>query len=68
VVAAVGYGPKRLARILRLQRALGAATAPHPEGRSLARVAAEAGYADQAHFSNECLALAGAPPRDLLAV
>lgn len=51
----VGYGPKRLARILRLERALAAARA----GEELALAAAEAGYADQAHFAHDCRALAG---------
>jgi AraC-like DNA-binding protein len=63
VAAAVGYGPKRLARVLRLQSALGAARA----GEDLARVAFDAGYADQAHFSNECTELAGAPPSVVVA-
>lgn len=63
VVAEVGYGPKRLGRILRLRRALAAAG-----GRAgdLAGVAHDHGFADQAHFSNECLALAGVPPTALL--
>jgi AraC-like DNA-binding protein len=60
--AAVGYGPKRLARVLRLQRALGAARG----GEELALAAATAGYADQAHFAHECRALAGAPPSTLV--
>jgi AraC-like DNA-binding protein len=59
---AVGYGPKRLARVLRLGRALAAARA---DGE-LARAAFEAGYADQAHFTHECRALAGLPPSALL--
>lgn len=63
VAAAVGYGPKRLARVFRLRRALDAARA----GDELARVAFDAGYADQAHFTNECRALAGAPPSHVLA-
>ncbi|UGS38075.1 AraC family transcriptional regulator [Capillimicrobium parvum] len=63
VEAAVGYGPKRLARILRLRRALAAAH----RGDELARVAADAGYADQAHFAQDCRALAGVPPTRLLA-
>lgn len=63
VSAAVGYGPKRLARVLRLERALTAARA----GDELARVAVEAGYADQAHFTNDCRALAGVPPSAALA-
>jgi uncharacterized glyoxalase superfamily protein PhnB/AraC-like DNA-binding protein len=54
----VGYGPKRLGRVLRLRRALASVRA----GAELAEVAFEAGYADQAHFTNECSALAGVPP------
>ncbi len=61
--SAVGYGPKRLARVLRLMRALAAAHA----GEELARVAADAGYADQAHFSHDCRSLAGVAPSALLA-
>ncbi len=57
VSRAVGYGPKLLARVLRLQRALGAARG----GGDLGRVALDAGYADQAHFAHDCRALAGAP-------
>ncbi len=63
VTAGVGYGPKRLARVLRLGRALEAARG----GDDLARVALEAGYADQAHFANDCRALAGAAPSTVLA-
>ncbi|MBW1601006.1 helix-turn-helix transcriptional regulator [Streptomyces sp. JJ66] len=54
---AFGYGPKTLARVLRLQRALASAYA----GRALADVAVHAGYADQAHLSREVRALAGVP-------
>jgi AraC-like DNA-binding protein len=60
VSVAVGYGPKRLARVLR--RALDAARA----GDGLARAALEAGYADQAHFANDCRALGGASPSVIL--
>jgi AraC-like DNA-binding protein len=35
-------------------------------GGTLADLAAEAGYADQAHLSRECLRLTGLTPRDLL--
>jgi AraC-like DNA-binding protein len=63
VTAAVGYGPRRLARVLRLGRALQAARA----GEDLARVAFDAGYADQAHFTHDCRELAGVPPTLLLA-
>jgi AraC-like DNA-binding protein len=61
--AAVGYGPKRLARVLRLERALAAARG----GEGLASVAALAGYADQAHFAGDCRELAGVSPTMLLA-
>jgi AraC-like DNA-binding protein len=59
---AFGYGPKLLARILRLQRALGLAR----DGIPLAATAAQAGYADQAHLARDAAALAGAPMRQLL--
>jgi AraC-like DNA-binding protein len=58
VTAEVGYGPKRLGRILRLRGALARVRA----GAELAEVAFEAGYADQAHFGNECHSLAGVAP------
>lgn len=59
--AAVGYGPKTLERVLRFQRALRLA----PASQSLALLAAQAGYADQAHLARECRRLAGATPSDL---
>jgi AraC-like DNA-binding protein len=59
---AFGYGPKTLARILRLQRALGLARL----GTAFATVAAETGYADQAHLSRDVRALAGVPLSSLL--
>jgi AraC-like DNA-binding protein len=64
VGSAVGYGPKRLARVLRLERALAAAR----RGDELALVAATAGYADQSHFAGDCRELAGVPPTALLGV
>ena len=54
---AFGYGPKTLARILRLQKAVGLARA----GRPFAEVSVTAGYADQAHLSRDVKALAGVP-------
>jgi AraC-like DNA-binding protein len=63
-VSAFGYGPKTLARILRLQRALLLARETTPTGaglRSGAAVAAAAGYADQAHLAREAKALTGVP-------
>ena len=60
---AVGYGPKTLERILRFQRFLALASSD----ADLARLALDAGYADQAHLTRECTRLAGLPPAQLLA-
>lgn len=60
---AVGYPPKTLARVLRLQRFLGLAE----RGGDLARLAAEAGYADQPHLTRDCARLTGLPPAALVA-
>jgi AraC-like DNA-binding protein len=64
VEEAVGYPPRTLARVLRFQRFLRAARAS--ADRSLARLAIEAGYADQAHLTRESRDLAGLPPAALL--
>lgn len=61
---AVGYGPKRLGRVFRFQRLLDLVHASH--GRpGWSQLAAAAGYADQSHMINECLALSGGPPTAL---
>lgn len=62
-LAAFGYGPKTLARILRMRRALALARAGVP----LAETAARAGYADQPHMARDVRNLAGAALSDLLA-
>jgi AraC-like DNA-binding protein len=57
---AVGYGPKRLARILRLRSALAAARgAPHV---GWLRHALEGGYVDHAHLVRDCRDLTGLTP------
>lgn len=61
---AVGYGPKTLERIQRFQRFLRLA---QDDDTDLARLALDAGYADQAHLTRECTRLAGLPPAALLA-
>ena len=65
-LAAVGTGPKALQRTLRFQGVLALAQSAQGSG-GLARLAAEAGYADHAHLSRECLRLTGLPPSALLA-
>lgn len=62
-LAAFGYGPKTLARILRLQRALALAR----EGMPHADTAARTGYADQAHLAREVREFTGSTLRELLA-
>jgi AraC-like DNA-binding protein len=59
----VGYGPRTLRRVLRFQRFLTLAQG----GGTLARLAADAGYADQAHLARDCRRLAGTTPAALLA-
>lgn len=61
---AVGYGPKLLQRVLRLQTFL---TSCRDPGASLAGLATRAGFADQAHLSRETRALAGLTPAELRA-
>jgi AraC-like DNA-binding protein len=61
----VGLSPKHFARVARVQRALELATT-QPRA-PLARLAAESGYADQAHFTREFSRLIGLPPRAFLA-
>ena len=59
---AFGYGPKTLARVLRMTDALDMARA----GMSFADTAARAGYADQSHLSRDVRELAGVPHGQLV--
>jgi AraC-like DNA-binding protein len=61
----VGYGPKTLQRVLRMQRVLWLMSQPGPPP-SLARLALAAGYADQAHLTREMRALTGQLPTTLV--
>ena len=68
---AVGVSPKVLQRTLRFQGFLAlaqaGATATGRRGADgVAGLAVDAGYADQAHLSRECLRLTGLTPRQLL--
>jgi AraC-like DNA-binding protein len=60
-LAAFGYGPAVLRRVLRFRRA---AALLHT-GMPIAQAAAVAGYADQPHLSREVRALAGMAPSEL---
>jgi AraC-like DNA-binding protein len=64
--AAFGYGPARLARILRLQRLLHLARTQPPRAR-LAELALLAGYADQQHLTHDVGSIFGVTPSVLLA-
>lgn len=67
---AVGLSPKVLQRTLRFQGFLALAQAgATPTGRGadgIVSLAVDAGYADQAHATRECLRLTGLTPRQLL--
>ena len=65
---AVGYGPKTLDRVLRFRRLVGQAQAISDGDQDLARLAAELGYADQAHMTRDSVRLTGMPPARLAAL
>jgi transcriptional regulator GlxA family with amidase domain len=57
----VGYGPKMLARVVRMQQVTRRIT--RGTAASWARLAADCGYTDQAHLIREFRALTGVTPR-----
>jgi methylphosphotriester-DNA--protein-cysteine methyltransferase len=63
--AAVGYGPKTLQRVLRFRRFVSRVDATPAARIDLAALAADAGYADQAHLTRECAQLSGLTPAAL---
>jgi AraC-like DNA-binding protein len=63
--AAVGYGPKVFQSVLRFQRMLNDARGAG-DGRTLADLAAHAGYSDQSHMAREIQRFANCPPSLLL--
>jgi AraC-like DNA-binding protein len=68
ITATCGYGPKLLQRIVRLQRTLRFARRRAMTNRrpTLAMLALDVGYADQAHMTREFRDLTGFTPRELL--
>jgi AraC-like DNA-binding protein len=65
-IAAFGFGPKALHRILRFQGFLALSQAFHAHEVGLGWLAAAAGYFDQAHLTRECLVLTGLTPATFL--
>lgn len=70
-VATVGVGPKALQRMVRFQGVLARAQFMiaqdrHPSADGLALLAADTGYADQAHLTRECVRLTGSSLRAFL--
>jgi AraC-like DNA-binding protein len=61
----VGLAPKPFARILRFRHA--ARELVLPDGRSLAEIALDCGYYDQAHLNRDFREFAGRPPTELMA-
>jgi AraC-like DNA-binding protein len=64
--AAVGLAPKSLQRVFRFQRFLALAGTYDRPSTQLARLAADAGYADQSHLTRESMRLGGRSPKALL--
>ena len=62
---AVGIGPKQVSKVTRFRTAARKISADRVE--SLSRIAAESGYADQAHFTRDFVALAGITPTEFRA-
>ncbi|MER9841163.1 AraC family transcriptional regulator [Mesorhizobium australicum] len=62
VTDATGIGPKTLSRIVRFNRALGLS---RQQASGWADIAADCGYADQAHLAREFRDLAGETPTTL---
>lgn len=69
LLAETGLTPKAAARVTRFDRARRTLQhqSPGPAGRTLAGLAAECGYYDQAHLAREFRDLAGCPPSTWLA-
>jgi AraC-like DNA-binding protein len=62
---AVGIGPKQVSKVTRFRVAARKVNADRVE--SLSRIAAESGYADQAHLTRDFVALAGITPTEFRA-
>lgn len=63
--ARIGLGPAQARRLQRMNAAVYALRDPDSPARTLADLAAELGYADQAHMARELRELTGLPPSQL---
>jgi AraC-like DNA-binding protein len=63
----LGYGPKTFGRVARFHGFVSHLCAPSGAPRSLAELAAQFGYADQAHLTRECRLLSASTPGRLAA-
>jgi AraC-like DNA-binding protein len=64
--AALGFGPKMFQRIIRFQGFLALSQGGHGRDSGLARLARQAGYADQSHLTRESAELTGLTPKAFL--
>lgn len=67
VRTAAGCGPKELQRVLRFQKFLRRLDDVAAAHTTLSSVAADLGFADQAHLGHDCLKLSGSTPARLVA-
>lgn len=61
-----GLAPKTMQKVLRFQYFLALVAMQRERALPLSVLAAQCGYADQAHLSRECVTWSGLPPRRLL--
>lgn len=61
----VGFSPKALQRVFRFRRVLNSLAATSANAMTAAQLAADIGYADQAHMIRDCRAICGSTPGQL---
>jgi AraC-like DNA-binding protein len=61
-----GLAPKTMQKVIRFQRFLAIVSTRHDSAVPLGLLAAQCGYADQAHLTRECVTWSGLPPGKLV--